>query len=146
MEDKIILAVIGVITGFIGGVLKSWWDSRVKVDESLRNARLEVYKPLWKMTDLLPEWPRSEKVTYEKLYELSCNMRDWYFGQGGIFLSKDARESYGEAQKAITLVLQERKTGPVPPTHPDYDLIRDRCSALRTQLTEDLHSRSRTLV
>ena len=147
MEDKIILAVIGVVAGFMGGIGKSWLDSRKQIDQSLRDARSNVYDLLWKMTGLLPEWPRAEDVTYEKLEELSRKMRNWYFNEGGgILLSANARDSYGEVQKAITGVLAQNKTGPVPPSHPHYEMIRKLCSAMRTQLTEDLHSRSRTLL
>jgi hypothetical protein len=64
---------------------------------------------------------------------------DWYFERGGIFLSESARDAYFEVQKCINASLEKNQTGRV--SDHDYKAIRALCSALRTELTNDLLSR-----
>ena len=77
-------------------------DFRTKVDESLIKTRTEVYKVLWKMTGLLPKWPRAEDVTYEQIKNLSKQFRQWYFEEGGIYLSGRAQKAYASLQDTIS--------------------------------------------
>jgi hypothetical protein len=114
-------------------------DIRTKVDESLRETRIPVYKELWIKTALLPKWSRSEDVTYEMIIQFSADLRDWYFNQGGMFLSQKARGAYGDLQDTIHTVLSEGATGRMP--NHDYHKVRNMCSKLRTELTNDLLSR-----
>jgi hypothetical protein len=64
-----------------------------------------------------------------------------------MYLSRDARERYGAMQQAIAEVLEARRRGGTgarldePLRDADYDLVLVRCSALRTELTDDLLSR-----
>lgn len=68
-------------------------------------------------------------------------MRDWYFNEGGIYLSVKSRKSYGDAQDAIQTVLGEHKNEKAPLSDPHYEKARKGFSQLRTQLTNDLLSR-----
>lgn len=108
------------------------------IDLDLRQRRITVYQEMWGRTSLLPKWPRATNVTYEKLTALSEALRDWYFNSGGMYLSTKGRDAYGHLQDAILAVCKE-KSGPLDPTH--YEVVRDKCSALRTQLTDDILSR-----
>jgi len=56
-----------------------------------------------------------------------------------MYLSRSAREAYGNVQEALGTVLAERKDGTV--SAPDYDAVRTQCSNLRNELTNDLLSR-----
>lgn len=144
MEDIstiIISALVGAIVSFIGAVIKNALDLRSKINESLRDSRISVYKVLWKRTELLPEWPRATDVTYEKLSEFGQCLRDWYFGEGGIYLSKQARETYGDLQEKLARVVKQNISGKV--SDMDYELIRGLCHDLRDELTSDLVSRRR---
>ncbi len=132
-------AAVGGVVSLVVTAIGNALGYRAKVDEGLRATRLALYKVLWKKTELLPQWPRRTDVTYEKLHDLSEELRDWYFGDGGIFLSRAARKSYGKLQDAIGKVLEPQPKGKIE--GPDYDKVRLRCSDLRTQLTEDLLSR-----
>jgi hypothetical protein len=107
---------------------------------ALRANRETVYKTLWKKLELLPQWPRNANLTYRDLDALSAEMRNWYFGEGGIYLSEKARNAYGIVQKALveSLVAADpaSKVGDI-----QYEAIRVHCSALRSELTEGLYSR-----
>ncbi len=109
------------------------------IDTDLRDRRTKVYDILWKKTELLPKWPRAPSVTYEKLSKFSEELRDWYFRDGGMYLSRQAQKSYVNLQETITDILKVKKNGKI--TDDDYDTIRDKCSALRTELTNDILSR-----
>ena len=136
----VVSALVGAVASYTLAVIQHLLDARTKIDESLRQDRLTVYKVLWERTGLLPEWPRSTTVTYEKLSHLSEEMRDWYFTQGGIYLSAKARKVYGNAQKAIQTVLQKAHPEEGLPKE-QYEEIRGKLSKLRTQMTRDLLSR-----
>ena len=109
------------------------------VDTDLRTRRIPLYAELWEKTGLLPMWPWNTELEYEALHQLTRDFRGWYFMQGGMYLSTSARDAYFEVQKCITAILDNNKVGPV--SHEDYKVIRDKCSALRTELSEDLLSR-----
>jgi hypothetical protein len=137
----VVSALVGAVVSYVLAVIQHLLDVRTKMDENLRQDRLTVYKVLWERTGLLPQWPRSTTVTYEKLLNLSTGMRDWYFTQGGIYLSEKTRRVYGNTQEAIQVVL--RKAQNMEETLPEeqYGAIREKLSRLRTQMTRDLLSR-----
>jgi len=119
---------------------KQLLQASVQIDLDLRNRRFEVYREIWKRTEILPKWPRDEKVTYADLEDFSESLRDWYFNEGGMFLSTPTREKgYGPLQDAIAAILENKPEGPLKPEH--YDKIRKHCSQLRTRLTNDILSR-----
>jgi hypothetical protein len=109
------------------------------VDTDLRKRRADVYAELWKKTGALPQWPRNRDLTYRDLLVLSKELKTWYFETGGMYLSAKARATYGDLQEEITSVLQEGTEGMLRDR--DYDVVRLRCSALRSELTADLLSR-----
>src|SRR5947208_6610750 len=104
----VISAIVGAIVSYVLAVVQNILNARTKIDEELRNERFAVYKVLWKKTELLPQWPHATSVTYEELLRLSEEMRDWYFNEGGIYLSAKSRKSYGKAQDVIQAVLQDK--------------------------------------
>lgn len=139
VETVIISSFVGAAVSYIGAVVKSALDFRSKVDESLIKIRTDIYKNLWKMTALLPKWPREENVTYEQVENLSKKFRQWYFDEGGIYLSRKAQKAYARMQDTISSVINTRRAGVI--AEKDYDAIRDKCSMLRTEITKDLLSR-----
>jgi hypothetical protein len=109
------------------------------IDTDLRTRRIPLYAELWEKTGLLPMWPWNTEVEYQDLDQLTRDFRDWYFKRGGIYLSESARDAYFEVQKCVNAILEGRPSGQI--SHEDYQAIRAKCSALRTELTEDLLSR-----
>jgi hypothetical protein len=141
----------GEITSAIE-TLKSAIEFASTVDLDLRKARIAAYQPLWKLTDVLPSWPRNQNVTYGELDQFSTDMREWYFGQGGLYLSEPSMKAYRELQDKIWSVLEPLKKREEdyksrvqgaeardPESH--YDSIRFNCSRLRSNLTIDILSR-----
>lgn len=147
--NPLISALIGAGVTALVLTVNNFFSFRTRIDESLREKRLEVYKILWKETSLLPKWPENKDVTYKNLNELSKRLRDWYFNEGGIYLSTQARKAYEVVQDRISeTVDQHQHELNIPITYGkngEYESIRDACSKLRTQLTGDLESRKRIL-
>lgn len=108
------------------------------VDTDLRTRRIDVYAELWEKTGLLPMWPWNTELKYEELRRLTADLRDWYFKRGGMYLSESACDNYFEVQKC-NAILDKVQAGPV--SREDYTAVRDKCSALRTELAKDLLSR-----
>jgi hypothetical protein len=144
----IVPAIVGASAGFFSAAVKNALDARSKVDEQLRQTRITLYKVLWQKTKLLPQWPRATDVTYEDLVELSKECRDWYFNQGGIYLSAPARKAYGKMQEALTKATRDKGRGPIEKYDYDavYNAVQEKCKDLRDELTKDLLSRRRAFL
>lgn len=107
----------------------------------LQRERIASYKELWRLTKLLPKWPRSHEVGYDDLRTFSLTLRDWYFREGGgMFLSRPAHTSYAALQDSLTAILTEQRSGGITDEH--YEAIRVLCSTLRTHLARDVGARS----
>jgi hypothetical protein len=143
----------GAFGGFAVAYSKAYFDARSKVDENLRNNRLETYEEMWRAMSLLPKWPRNPEVTRGSLHAFSEWLRDWYFGTeagtgaldserkpGGMFLSTSARKRYTFVQEAIVKVVGSQKDDE-PISDTDYQVVMTACSHLRSAMTEDLLSR-----
>lgn len=109
------------------------------IDSDLRARRFDAYTPLWTLTEAFPRFPARRPVSYDALLPFSESLRDWYFRTGGILLSVHARDAYFAVQRELRLHIDTGRTDRLEDEV--YDAIRDRCSALRTELTDDLLSR-----
>jgi hypothetical protein len=88
--------------------------SEVPPTGELQGERIATYKELWRLTRLLPKWPRANDVEYEDLWKLSQSLRDWYFNEGGgMFLSRAAHTSYAALQDSLTAILTEQPSGSI---------------------------------
>lgn len=141
MASVVTSAAIGAVVSYGGAVINNILNTRARVDESLRETRIGVYRDLWKKTELLRKYPRRTDVTYEMLQAFSQQLCDWYFNQGGMFLSEKARKAYQQLQDTVDAVLKPRPKGSIDSEGTDYEKVRDQCSRLRTELTADLLSR-----
>jgi hypothetical protein len=90
---------------------------------------------------LLPRWPQRTDVTYAQLRALSEELRQWYYFVGGVYLSDPARQAYGDLQKELNEPPRAPNSNVLSP--PDYRLLMNLCSKVRTELTHDLLSRKR---
>jgi hypothetical protein len=115
------------------------------IDQDLRKKREETYAEIWKASGALPQWPRVE-VTSGELYDLSSQLKKWYFEKGGIYLSDEARKKYTPVQERINSYAQEDGQEVFSGESQAYEEIRKAFSDLRTELTRDLQSRVRHLV
>jgi hypothetical protein len=151
----IISAVSGLAVAAVGAVVRGALAQRAGTDEELRKVRTEVYPWIWERTSIIPRWPRPE-LSYQQLRTFDDELRGWYFGQeevledlrktpGGLYLSENSRERYGELKDliALTLVAAENE-GAVP--NPVCEHLLQACTALRNALTEDLDTRRKRSV
>jgi len=143
VADNILTASLSAVTGALVSYFVAKYQMRAKfrgnVDTALIRKREQLYLSLWKLTAVIPRWPRAHDCTYEDIGQLGLAMRDWYFQGGGLYLSEQARAAYG--------VLRDRMDA-FPPrigvvNDADYDHVFDAASKLRTELTKDLFSRER---
>jgi hypothetical protein len=104
LSTVLIASAVGAAAAAIGSLINNFISVRTKIDEQLRTDRTKVYELLWKKTILLPLWPRNHGVTYDDLAGLSEEFKDWYFCDGGIYLSKHSRDEYFEAQRAFRAI------------------------------------------
>ncbi len=105
------------------------------VDLELRRARATPYQGLWALTKRLPLWPRDATVTCAEMLTFSGELRDWYFGGGGMWLSRQSRKAYEDLQTRLQGF--QGRAGLLD----DYEGVRLLCSRLRSELTADLSSR-----
>jgi hypothetical protein len=110
------------------------------IDQDLRERRIPVYQQLWKLTEILPLYAKEKIPTYGDLKTFTVSLRNWYFRDGGIYLSETARDRYFKVQKSLKTIL-EGKRNKDQLSSEDYQTVRKRCSFLRTRLTEDILSR-----
>ncbi|NQD38449.1 hypothetical protein HPT27_15615 [Permianibacter sp. IMCC34836] len=136
-----------IVAGLAAWLGKLWLDRAANlnkllgdVDVDLRKRRIEVYGELWKLTAILPKWPRDQTVTYEQLQAFSQMLRGWYYERGGMYLSRSThKQGYGPLQDQLQTLLSAGKSGKI--TDVDYDVVREKCSYLRSCLASDIESR-----
>lgn len=120
----------GLIAASLAAV-KGFLASRASVNESLRELRLGSYPSVWKTTSAVSRWPRN-KLTTGELVAFHKEMRHWYYGTGGLYLSRTARARYGELQQSLEAWLKGADPDASEPIPDDvYEGIMEVSSALR---------------
>jgi hypothetical protein len=143
--------------------------------KDLRDKRMDAYRLLWNKLEVLALYQPKADLTYSELETLAAELREWYFSSGGLLLSTASRNAYFACQDALVEVLRAvdaaSMTQAVRPRHAritrdeldaqehsseawrpaadpaaDYVQIRQRTSALRSALCDDLGTRARPLV
>ena len=139
----IITAIVGALTGLGAAFLKNKIDYSHEVRSELWNKRFEAYIRIWKLTQLIPMWPKNDKLTYQVLYEISTHFQHWYFQDGGILLSAPGHKRYGDMQETIDRILSthDKTTMASLVSIENYNLVQSACSAFRTAITDELLSR-----
>ena len=138
MKEEIFAFLTG---GILGVVFKYWFDYKGMVYKELWSKRFEVYKNLFQITAILPQYPMNPDVTYGSLVRASEQMRDWYFEVGGLLLSVKTRDKYFKVQKMIQEIAKGKEKN--ERLIDDYENVRQLFSQLRKQMTNDLMSRNR---
>jgi hypothetical protein len=110
-------------------------------DTDLRRRRIPEYRKLWTLTGRLPKWPRAENLAGHDLRTLSGELREWYFGGGGMLLSAESYDAYRNLQDRLADYLGANADLTQPLGGDEYELIRKHCSALRRELAADIVSR-----
>ncbi len=140
--DEAIIGIIGALAGgAITATVSSWLAARARIAEELREQRLQPYREIWVQTALFSRWPRTD-ATNGHVRRFHDDLRQWYYAEGGMLMSENARARYGHVQDvAEALVELERPDGEELAGDEHYEPLMEACSALRVALTEDLESR-----
>jgi hypothetical protein len=146
MDQATIVALVagitsGVAAALISGVVtlrKVRADLAAQYDSEVRKKRIEHYTAIWEMFVATTIGPRSF-VTRGQLESLSLKLRDWYFGEAGMYLSADSAEVYGLLQQELARLIA--REGGEDLTEEDQDRVRRLASAFRVSMTEDIGTR-----
>jgi hypothetical protein len=150
--EKILIAVVSAVISYASAVV-TFFATRSKVrldmtgeyDRALHEKRLELYKRLWPKTEPLGKYASPDSYTYKSVSAVSLEMHDWYFGEGGLFLSKKSRTPYFLLKDAIQRVVEDGQLASTP-DQPLPEAIRrtlvEAAGRLRTSLADDIHARN----
>lgn len=112
--DILASLLTGLVAGAISAVVtyfatrsKIRLDLAVENDKKLRDERLKVYKDLWKLLKPLARFSPETPLSYQIIKDTSEKMRDWYFDEGGIYLSKESRKPYFDLKKSLQRIIDE---------------------------------------
>ena len=147
MADTMQSVLIGGVAGFVPAVItyfstrfKTRLELTVEYDKELQKSRLEAYKKLWGMLDKFAKYGR-EPLTYEMLRKVSDETRNWYFHEGGIYLTRASRTPYFEMKKRMQRLLEDRTLKGDPSAVIKDEMLSpmlDAGSSLRTSLSDDI--------
>ena len=127
------------------------WRARTELaagyDADLRSERLKAYRELWKRLERLASNPPPGPVTGPVLDEIALELREWYFQQGGIFMSRPSQRAYVKLQEGIGASSSQttRSTDGVLAER-EIETIRKLASVLRTWTTRDVLTRRGSLL
>jgi hypothetical protein len=138
----LLAAAIGAISGILTTSWKTRKDLESKYDIDLRKHRIRAYKELWKHLEPLADYSPPARLTYDSLENLSVALRQWYFGEGGLFLSSQTRAPYFHLQQALTELAAGHEGSRGKELDSDTSrIVRTLGSRLRTSTTQDVATR-----
>lgn len=135
--DAYIAAAIGFATAAVLAMVNSWLAGRETAAEGVRAQRIATYPTAWRRTGVVSRWPRTD-AGRDHLLRLHVDLRRWYYGEGGMYLSAEARKRYEHLQLVLEAVLTR-----APGERSYYEEVMEAASYFRTGLTRDLESRDR---
>jgi hypothetical protein len=144
----ILIPAITLGAGFVSGWFATYYrltkEFRLKIDEKLRDQRINVYKSLWARLEELKGFNRPPRYTYEQLKELSIGLTRWYFDSGnGLLLSRSSMDAYIELQEEIKKAFSGKNDSEDMDQdgNEQFKKILQQASKLRTRLTADIGGR-----
>jgi len=94
----ILLTSVGaILVAAVGAIIGAAVNSRARIDEGLREQRLQANPQLWAHTSIVSRWPRT-RATWQELAAVHGMLRQWYYASGGLFMSERSRDLYGDVQ------------------------------------------------
>ncbi len=139
----VVSAAVGALVAYLGSIWQTRFEARRVIHERVHEQRAKLYPVAWKLTGSFPRRPRTDTATYGSLRALAVSLRDWYYEEGGLYLSGGARRAYTDWQDAVDEVLKTNQGDESELSEEHYEIVRQAGSSLRTMLTRDLLSRSR---
>jgi hypothetical protein len=150
------VSVSALITGLASGVISSlltYFGTRSKIrldltveyDRALHDKRLLLYKEFWPITKPLGRFVPHFSLTYNNVKRVVTDMHEWYFKEGGIYLSKYSRKPYFHLKQQMLRVIDNERLEATPdPRINDKEAceaILDAATKLRTSLADDIRTR-----
>ena len=136
----------GLIGAAVGGVI-SWLTTNSRLrrelellyDRDLREKRVAAYRELWKRTKRVPRTRLRGEVTGATLREVREDWHNWYYDEGGIYMSAVVRDTYFAATEALETAADAG--GDRELRENEYEAVYERVKELRDSLTADIGSR-----
>jgi hypothetical protein len=142
--EKIIIVFFTAVVTYFSTRSKLRTELTAKYDKELRDRRLKLYEELWPKTEPLGMYASSESFTYKTIAAVSSDLHDWYFKEGGLFLSNKSRTPYFSLKDAIQRVIEDGQ----PANKPDQPIpdearqaIVSAAHRLRASLADDIRTR-----
>jgi hypothetical protein len=92
--------------GFLTGAITVWVSRKERLgalDQSMHEKRIQLYPKLVEATaPLALYFPPTQSVDPQQCAEIGKSMRVWYFTDGGLILSKEARDAYFHLARELT--------------------------------------------
>jgi hypothetical protein len=136
----------GLIGAVIGGFI-SWVTTNARLrrelellyDRELREKRVAAYSALWRKTKRVPRARLRGEVTGESLQAVREDWHNWYYDEGGIYMSVSVRDAYFAAAAALQTAADAASGRDVDDD--EYARVYQRTKALRDALTADIGAR-----
>jgi len=157
MADSVVIAVTsGLASAVVGGALtyittfkKIRQELAAQYDADLRRDRISVYKKLWKCLEPLAEYAPEHPLTFDGTQTLAASLRRWYYEEGGLFLSEEARKAYFDLQdelKAIQGAGRQKVCGEHGELGDRLKTLMKRRHQLHSQLAADVGTRAAAML
>jgi hypothetical protein len=143
MEVWSVVGAIGAafVTAYFTTAYRLRREHLLDIDRKLRESRIKAYETPWKELKVLSM--HREPPRYEQLDDTVGALTDWYYDNGGIYLTSHSQPAFVACVPGIRDVARadesDNRSTPIDPT--TQELLFDLGSAFRTQMTLDLGSR-----
>jgi hypothetical protein len=114
LDIPLIVGIIGLIGAIFAAVLayrtalrRVREDLEIDFDTNLRSLRIKTYRKLWCLTKPFARYPKPKLLSYQAIDIIALSLRDWYFDDGGLFLSEEAREYYFNFLDAFKIIMEK---------------------------------------
>lgn len=133
--------VAAFVTAYVTTVYKLRREHVLDIDKDLRDSRVNEFKTPWKELKLLSQ--HADSPTYAQLDSALLRLTNWYYENGGIYLTKHSQPAFVKCTSGIRDVAaigpSDDRSAPIDPEA--HKLLFDLGSSFRTQMTLDLGSR-----
>ena len=149
MEKEVVAAIVGALGGLISGAIAAMVTLKAKrIDQIVETAKLWVgayetklleqrlveYKKLWKLTHQTSR-RLIAKLDLSGAQTLADRLTSWYYDDGGIVLSEEARTAFFSARRSLEPSGDDKASDQWRAT------VVEAFSTLRKALCEDMNSR-----
>jgi hypothetical protein len=115
-------------------------------DITLRTRRTDAYKALWSSLYLFRLHSRPQMIYYRDIKNAVSKLTEWYYFEGGIFLSEASQKAYEVFIKRLREYDEEHPAGYMEDGDCELERIRDAASTLRTILCKDIGTREESKI